>query len=99
MSFDDWFALSANSLIPLAIPVSADGQYRVTQAGVDAAHVLTDQIWKVRPDLRQTIVRKSFDRLSFTAIGDAVANSRSHLDPNEDPPGDKFYAAIATDFR
>lgn len=99
LSFHDWFALSPNPLVPLAIPVSSGGQYPVTQAGVDAAHALTDQVWKARQDLRQTILRTSFDRLSFTAIGDAVANSRSHLDPNEDPPGDRFYNAVAADFR
>ncbi|MCJ2036135.1 hypothetical protein [Methylobacterium sp. J-068] len=99
LSFSDWSALSPNALVPLAIPVSAGGQYRVTQAGVDAAHVLTEQVWKARPDLRQTITREKFNRLSFTAIGDAIANSRSHLDPTEDPPGDRFYAAIAKDFQ
>lgn len=99
MSFADWLALSPNPLVPLALPVSAGGQYQVTQAGVDAAHALTDQVWKARADFRQTIARKSFDRLSFTAIGDAVANSPAHLDPSEDPPSDKFYAAVAADFR
>lgn len=98
LSFDDWLALSPNPLVPLALPVSSGGQYQVTQAGVDAAHALTDQVWKARADFRQTIVRKSFDRLSFTAIGDAVANSPAHLDPSEDPPGDRFYAAVAADF-
>lgn len=98
LSFDEWIALSPNPLVPLALPVSAGGQYQVTQAGVDAAHALTDQVWKARKDFRQTIVRKSFDRLSFTAIGDAVANSPAYLDPNEDPPGDSFYTAVAADF-
>jgi hypothetical protein len=98
LSFDDWLALSPNPLVPLAIPVSAGGQYQVTQAGVDAAHALTDQVWKARADFRQTIERKRFDRLSFTAIGDAVATSQAHLDPTEDPSGEKFYAAVAADF-
>lgn len=98
LSFKDWFALSPNPLVPLALPVSGDRQYPVTQAGVDAAHALTDQVWKARADFRQTIVRKNFDRLSFTAIGDSVTNSPNHLDPSEDPPGDKFYAAVAADF-
>ena len=98
LSFEKWLALSPNPLVPFALPVSSGGQYQVTQAGVNAAHALTDQVWKARADFRQTIVRKSFNRLSFTAIGDAVANSPAHLDPTEDPPGDCFYAAVAADF-
>lgn len=98
MSFHDWVALSPNPLVPLALPVGAGGQYQITQAGVDSAHTLTDQVWKARADFRQTIERKRFNRLSFTAIGDAVANSPAHLDPSDDPPGDKFYAAVAADF-
>lgn len=98
LSFDDWFALSPDPLVPLAIPVSTGGQYPVTQAGVNAAHALTDQVWKERADFRETIVRKIFDRLSFTAIGEAVASSPAHLDSNEDPPGDRFYEAVAADF-
>ena len=98
LSFDEWLALCPNPLVPLALPVSAGGQYQLTQAGVDAAHALTDQVWKARKDFRQTIVRKSFDRLSFTAIGDAVANSPAYIDPNEDTLGDSFYAAVAADY-
>lgn len=98
LSFDIWLALSPNPLVPLALPISAGGQYQVTQAGVNAAHALTDQVWKARADFRQTIMRKSFDRLSFTAIGDAVANSPAHRNPSDASPGDNFYAAVAADF-
>lgn len=98
LSSEDWQALSPNPLVPLALPVSTGGQYEVTQAGVDAAHALTDQVWKARADFRQTITRKSFNRLSFAAIGDAVANRHSHLDASEDPPGDMFYGRVAADF-
>ena len=44
----------------LAIPVSQGGQYRVTQAGVDAAHLLSQQSWKSREALRQTINQEAF---------------------------------------
>jgi len=98
LSFKDWLALSPNSLAPLALPVSTGGQYHVTQAGIDAAHALTSQVWKARADFRQTIGRENFNRISFTAIGDTVASCTTHLDPNEDPPGERFYAAVAADF-
>ena len=98
LSFDSWLALSPNPIVPLTIPVSGGGQYHVTQAGVDAAHALTDQVWKARVDFRQTIARKSFDRLSFTAIGDTVANSPAQLDTSEEPSSEQFYAAVAADF-
>ena len=75
----DWQALSQFPLPPLAIPISADRQYRATQAGVDAAHQLTDQIWKEREDYRQTIEREAFDRLSFSAIGQAIRAAHSRL--------------------
>ena len=61
----DWQALNQFPLPPLAIPVSAGREYRATQAGVDAAHQLTAQVWKEREDYRQTIEREAFDRLSF----------------------------------
>lgn len=99
LSFEKWLALSPNPFVAFALPLSTGSQYQVTQAGISAAHTLTDQIWKARADYRQTIVRERFNRLSFTAIGDAVANSPSHLDPNEDPPGIGFYSAVATDYK
>ena len=68
----DWRALSPFPLVTLAIPVSAGREFRVTQAGVDAAHQLTDQVWKDRKDYRQTIEREAFNRLSFSAIGQAI---------------------------
>ena len=64
MPFSDWWALSPSPLVPLAISISTGRQYRVTQAGVDAAHELTQQTWREREDFRQTIVRKEFDNQS-----------------------------------
>ncbi len=75
----DWQALSPFSLPPLAIPVSADRQYRVTQVGVDAAHQLTDQVWQEREDYPQTIQREAFDCLSFNAIGQAIRAAHTRL--------------------
>lgn len=103
MSFDDWWALSKTPLVPLAIPVGPGTQYRVTQIGVDAAHTLAGMEWKARADLRQRFSRKDYDRLAFTAIGEAVSTCRSHLPP-VDPtnatatPDDAFYKAVADDF-
>ena len=75
----DWQALSQFPLPPLAIPVSAGGEYRATQAGVDAAHQLTDLVWKGREDYRQTIDRAAFRRLSFSAIGQAIQDASTRL--------------------
>jgi hypothetical protein len=103
LSFADWWALSQAPLTPLAIPVGPGREYPVTQTGVDAAHKLTEQVWKARADYRQTVVRKNFDRLSFTAIGEAVANSPSHLagcsaDDTDTVPDDSFFSAVAADY-
>ena len=101
----DWQALSQFPLPPLAIPISADRHYRATQFGVDAARQLTDQIWKEREDYRQTIERESFDRLSFSAIGQAIRAAHTRLLKE---PGDAdgsvelesaFYRELAADFR
>ena len=101
----DWRALSRFPLPPLAIPVSAGREYRATQAGVDAAHQLTDQVWKDRGDYRQTIEREAFNRLSFSAIGQAIQAARARLlEETGDAEGSveldsAFYQELATDFR
>lgn len=105
MPTDDWWVLSQFPLTPLAIPISADREYRTTQVGVDAAHKLTRQLWQEREDYRQTIERGSFDRLSFRAIGQAIQAARTRL--LEDPPDAErngeldpvFYQELAADFR
>ncbi len=104
MPFKDWLALSQSPFVPLAIPVEAGGKYRVTQAGVDAAHKLSQQTWRVREDLRQTLTRAEFDRVSFTAIGETVRNSPAHLpegveDPENTTVDDAFFAALASNYR
>lgn len=104
MSFDEWDALNPFPLTPLAIPVSADRKYRVTQVGVDAAYKLTDQTWILRKDFQQTIARSEFDKLSFRAIGEAVANCRAHLPrgPAVQPNAmadEAFYKAVVDDYR
>ena len=103
MPFDEWWALSRNPLVPLAIPVDAERKYRVTQAGVDPAHRLTEQTWRKREDFRQTIARPEFDRLSFRAIGEAILGCRDHLPSGGADQGDAsvdeaFFAAMATDY-
>ena len=101
----DWQALSQFPLPPLAIPISADRQYRATQAGVDAAHQLTDHIWKEREDYRQTIEREAFDRLSFSAIGQAIRAAHTRvLEEDGDADGSVehesvFYQELTADFR
>lgn len=103
LSFKDWWALSGTPMSPLAIPITTGRELRVTQAGVDTAHELTALLWRSRQDLRQTLSRKEFDRVSFTAIGQAVANARTHL-PAETPGepdrevDDAFLSAVASDF-
>lgn len=106
MTDEEWLNLSANPLAPLAIPVSQGGQYRVTQAGVNAAHMLTKQRWKSCDNLRQTIDRETFKKLSFQAIGDTLRGWSSHLPEvpegqreQEVELGDDFYAARVDDYQ
>ena len=103
MPFDDWWTLSEFPLTPLTIPVASGEQYRVTLAGIDAAHMLTEQTWWSREDFRQTISREEFDRLSFTAIGNTFQNAPAHLpkdvgDPTKNEVDDVFFEALAADY-
>ncbi len=77
MSEAEWLKLSTVPFELLAIPVSQNGHYPVTQSGVDAAHKLTQQTWSAREDLRQTIARDAFNKLSFQAIGETICNMKS----------------------
>jgi hypothetical protein len=103
MPFNDWWASSPSPLVPLAIPVSPGREYRVTQAGVNAAYELTQQTWQAREDFRQTIGREEFNRLSLTAIGETILNSPAHL-PKDVEDGETtlvdeaFYVALAADY-
>ena len=104
MSFDEWSNLSRFPLAPLAIPVDAERQYRVTQTGVDAAHRLTEQTWRKREDYRQTIARPQFDRVSFCAIGEAILNCKSHVPSgsagqSDTPVSESFLVAMADDYK
>ena len=103
MSFDDWWALNDFPLVPLALPVSSEQQYRVTQAGIDAAHMLTEQTWWSREDFRQTISREEFNMLSFTAIGKTIQNAPAHLpkgvgDATNNEVDDVFFDELAADY-
>lgn len=104
MSFDDWRALSQSPLIQLAIPVSLDRQFRVTQTGVDAAHELTKQMWKSRYDFCQTIDREEFNKLSFQALGETILGSHARVPklPNDATiflDEIAFYSALTTDYK
>ena len=106
MTFAQWQALSANPLVPLAISVSQGGQYPVTQVGVDAAHMLSQQSWKSLEALRQTIDREAFIKLSFQAIGDTLRDCQSRLPEVPDGQneqdvvlGDDFYAVLVDDYQ
>lgn len=98
----EWFALSPFPLVPLAIPIDAGREYRVTQTGVDAAQRLTAQTWNKRQDLRQTIARPEFDKLSFRAIGETILGCRSHLPRDvanrEGTVDESFFVAMAADY-
>lgn len=102
MPFREWLALGASPLVPLAIPVSQGRQYKATQRGIDAAHELTKLTWLAREDFRQTIKRKEFDTLSFTAIGDAILNCSGRLPADagsvEATLGDAFFIDLALEY-
>jgi hypothetical protein len=103
LPFDDWWKLSRDPLVPLAIPVEPGRQYKVTQVGVDAAHKLAGQNWRARADLRQTLSRPEFDKVAFHAIGESILNCRAHLPDDagaqdDGPVDDSFFAAMAADF-
>lgn len=104
MPLAEWRALSSNPLVPLSIPVSPGGQYPVTQVGLEAAHSLTLQSWKLHEELRQTIDRDAFTRLSFLAIGDTLRDLQSRFpacdrDEQSVVLGDDFYAVLVDDYR
>ena len=101
MPFEEWRALSPFPLASLTIPESPGREYRVTQAGVNAAQELTRQTWQTREDFRQTIKRGEFNKLSFTAIGRTIRNSPAHLPTGingDSKVGDEFYAALAAEY-
>ncbi|NTH16650.1 hypothetical protein G6L99_31550 [Agrobacterium rhizogenes] len=100
MPSDQWRKLWPNPFTSMAIPVGGGREYPCTQAGVDAAHRLTAQTWQARADLRQTISRETFNRLSFTAVGQALASSPAHIPPDapSGPADDAFFIAVAADY-
>jgi hypothetical protein len=100
MPYEEWHKLWPDPFTAMAIPVGGRRQYQCTQRAIDAAHTLTQQTWDARDDLRQTMTRQAFDRVSFTAIGDAVATCRRHLPPEKStgPVDDSFFDAMAGDY-
>lgn len=100
MPSDQWRGLWPNPFTSMAIPAGGGREYPCTQAGVDAAHRLTEQTWQARADLRQTISRETFNRISFTAIGQAIASAPSHVPPDagQGPADDALFAAVAADY-
>ena len=105
MPVDDWLALNEFPLQPLAIPAPTGRMYPATQAAADAAHTLTRRVWEEREDYRQTIEREAFDRLSFSAIGQAIqaALARLHEEGGNTGGSDERDSAshqdLADDFR
>ena len=104
MPHDDWWELSQHPIVPLAIPISNGREYRVTQTGVNAAHKLTSQLWEERQDLRHTISRKAFERLSFQAIGQSIMKAWNALqaEPSEGKlvnEESEFYEKLEPGFR
>ncbi|MET4576741.1 hypothetical protein [Ottowia thiooxydans] len=75
MTFGHWHAVSANPLVPLAIPVAQGGQYRVPQAGVDAAHLLSRQSGISREALYQTLDREAFANMRQNLMKIALAQA------------------------
>lgn len=102
MPFRDWLAQNPNPLIPQVIRGMSGYEYRVTQKGVDAVHRLTDQEWRARGAIRQTIARDAFNKISFQALGDAILDRRSHIAADAadgDVANEAFFAAMLADYR
>ena len=101
MPHDEWHELWESPFVPMAIPTPDRRQYACTRLGIDAAHAITEQVWKASAGYRARFTRAKFDRISFEAIGRAIADSNSHL-PTVAEPGqlvdDRFYEAIAGDY-
>jgi len=99
MPFRDWYALSSNPLVPLSI-----GGHRVTQDGVDAAHMLSRQTWKGNEDFRRTINRDEFHKMSFVAIAETLSNAPTHLPPGDPVDGKtitvdtNFFSVLAKEY-
>ncbi|WP_316187434.1 MULTISPECIES: hypothetical protein [unclassified Bradyrhizobium] len=103
MPFGPWRALNPNLLVPMVIRGRSGYEYRVTRVGVDAMHRLTDQEWRARDAVRQTIARSEFDKISFQAMGDAILDRRTHIpddavDQSAEATED-FFKSMTADYR
>ncbi|TPI60973.1 hypothetical protein FJ420_31040 [Mesorhizobium sp. B3-1-3] len=99
MPYDQWDRLNESPFVPLEIRNSAEGRFRVTQVGVDAAHKLTRQTWENNAGYRQTFKRAEFDKRSFTAIGDTILQSPRHVENGTITEIDgRFYQLLAADY-
>lgn len=102
MPHDEWRALWESPFVPMAIPTPDRRQYPCTRVGIDSAHVITEQVWKANAGYRARFTRPKFDRVSFEAIGKAIADCNSHLPIDakpDEPVSDHFYESIATDYQ
>lgn len=97
---EKWRSLWQSPFVPMAITTEDHRELRCTQVAIDAAHQLTDQLWKERADLRQTISREVFSTLSFKAIGEAIVASPRHAPEGapDAPVSEAFFAAVAQDY-
>lgn len=101
MPHDEWRKLWESPFVPMAIPTPDRRQYPCTRVGIDAAHAITEQVWLASAGYRARFTRAKFDRVSFEAIGRAIADCNSHLPTDgapDQPLDDRFYEAIAGDY-
>ena len=99
---DDWRKLWESPFVPMAITTSDGRQYQCTRAGINAAHAITEQAWNADSGYRAKFARSKFDRISFAAIGQAIADCNSHLSADAEPGqhlDDCFYIAVAGDYK
>lgn len=102
MPYDQWVSLTPTPWVPLAIPTSTDTSLRMTQAGVNAAHALSEKAFSSHLPLQQQFSKDEFTRESFKAIGDTMVNIGKHLPRTDgelsDAEHSELYKSLAKEF-
>ncbi len=100
MPSEEWRSLWKSPLVPMAITTVDHRELRCTQVAIDAAHELTELVWKDRAEVRQSISREAFKKISFNAIGEAIVASPSNVPPGtaDGPVDDEFFSAVSRDY-